>query len=1268
MPSSPPGPLPPRLSSILGRLLAQELRGKSPSWDEGLVQALHDRRGPVYFCLRVEGRKAWERWTAQADQWTALREGIQQLRSQVSSAALTAATTMELCLAYHRKVIDPHQEADWKNLLANTSRGVYGLEFASGDARELISPTSVVASNASVERLLQRFTARHGIPVELIPVRVKVGLLASDQLLVRLDREGETVILTRGSQLVSPARVDGGIVDELVELLGRFLARSVRAEGRMAYLYYPSREEEDTASNNMIRQWMASLALCRLAAARSDSRLFELADRNIQYNLDRFYRREGDFGLVEFEGKVKLGALALAALTLRSHPERSRYRPIEDRLRRTIDHLWQPSGEFRTFWQPADRNDMQDFYPGEALLAWASWYREEKDPALLQRFMRSFRHYRAWHLEPQHRRPAFVPWHTQACASMYRETGDPELRAFVFEMNDWLVQFQQWPADEHPEFAGRFYPSDPAFGPPHASSTGVFLEGLVEACELALTHGDARRSEVYRLAVSRGLRSVAQLTFRDDVEMFYAQRRERLRGGVRTATYDNVIRIDNVQHALMALLRAKEVFHPRDFSCSSYDWPVEPSEELPADGAVQWVRGDVLEGANAYADQTVVCATLRCLPELVLPDDVLGRVSYWLPWFSPETAAIAESASASPPLRTARLIAAIAQQLQAHVRCSAEFASAADSAEPDGVIAVTGTAYPEVGLRALGLATLLVVETQLADPDPERLPFARHWGAFERFAQSFLPGPMRREMARVARARGVPCDRMSRGPDILRFGTGRWQQRCDLTTTTQTSMVHAHMTSNKPVSNPILRRMGVPVPRQVLATSADAAVAAAKTIGYPVVVKPWSGSGGYGVSANLVSESQVRQAYGRAARLRGAKVAVEEFLPGDDYRLLFIGGEYVAACRRNPPHVVGDGRSSVTELVHATNLNRDRSDGFWNTLHEYQIDKETIRVLEASGLRPDSVPVAGEKVTLSSAANGGTTTDTTAIMHPDNVAAAARAARVAGIDVCGVDFLLPDPAQSYQETGGGICEVNYQPSPMVHIIADGGRSLDVLERFIDFLVPGPRCGRVPVGVLFEAPAEAGPWLGRLLGSGVARSSDSGVWFDDHRVTSEPPPWPESGRMSLFDPGARFAVFELRAEHVMERGLLVDWCDVAVLGAAGQPPQRGHQPALRLASTIVVWAESLAALAGQRHRETIVCSLDAADAALIAHQERGGRAVVCNDEEVVFHRGTRRLTGFACDRGLTSRAGLVLAAAAAWGLGKEPDAIGNAMPRCTLGAV
>jgi hypothetical protein len=420
--------------------------------------------------------------------------------------------------------------------------------------RQRTSPTEVIATNRKTTRLMDMFSKRHGLSKQQM-TQMSYRFLLGPQLLIPTDPSGKVLAMSRGNTLVEPEDVTRESVDDFANLMIEWMFNSLHDDGRMTYLYWPSQGQEAPKRDNLIRQFMATIALGRSAARRGDPALFDRAEQNIDYNLQKYFRAEGELGLVELRGKVKLGAVALAALAIVEHPKRAKWKHYEMALRRTVDELWHEDGSFTTFYLPKGRNDNQNFYPGEALLLWASLYEESKNPKLLERIMKTFAHYRKWHLDSKNRNPAFIPWHTQAYYKIWKVTSSKDLADFIFEMNDWLLGMQQWDDVLYPDTRGRFHDPKRPFGPPHASSTGVYLEGLIDAYELAKALDDNERAARYQQAIRRGLRSSMQLQFVDDVDMFYITKRDAVRGGLRTTVYDNQIRCDNVQHTLMGTMK-----------------------------------------------------------------------------------------------------------------------------------------------------------------------------------------------------------------------------------------------------------------------------------------------------------------------------------------------------------------------------------------------------------------------------------------------------------------------------------------------------------------------------------------------------------------------------------------------------------------------------------------------------------------------------------------------------------------------------------------
>jgi hypothetical protein len=535
----PPGEVVEGLPRRVAELLYREVKTLSPDPD-----------GPVYVALRSKGKLVAQTWQS-GDAWN--RQALDAIEELVAKKPEAAAQVdaVELCLSYD---YDSIRRRKGKQLITNLHRGVRGLLLRHGKTEERSCPTSIIARNKSSDNLEQDFRREHSLSSD---IDIDAEQFEAHQLLVLLGDKPRVVRMTRGNEVVPPEAVNQKSTRVLAENMAAFLKNNVHEDGRMTYMYFPSRGDEST-DNNMIRQYMASVALVRWGVREKDAATLALAEKNLQYNFAHFYQQDGDIGHIVWGGKSKLGSGALAALAIVEAPFRANFASYEKGLRAYVEHMQQPDGSFRTFYK-SDQNDNQNFYPGEALLLWSTLYAQDRDSALLERIMKAFRYYRTWHRENQN--PAFIPWHTQAYFRTWQVTKDKELADFVFEMNDWLLSMQEWDDVAYPDIQGRFHdPDRPQYGPPHASSTGVYLEGLIDAYRLAVALGDQKRAESYKRAIKRGLRSMMQQQFVDDVDMFYVSKREPVFGGIRTNVYDNSIRVDNVQHPLMGIMRIMDVF------------------------------------------------------------------------------------------------------------------------------------------------------------------------------------------------------------------------------------------------------------------------------------------------------------------------------------------------------------------------------------------------------------------------------------------------------------------------------------------------------------------------------------------------------------------------------------------------------------------------------------------------------------------------------------------------------------------------------------
>ena len=438
----------------------------------------------------------------------------------------------------------------------NRARGMVGIEIALDGEVERLAPTRMLAANLGFERALEKFLENRGLDAREFRARGTLRAFSARQFLLPCGAGQRTVELVRGSTLIDPApSADEDRAGDLATGVGRWMNANLSADGALPYKYWPSRGEESPA-DNAIRRFLASLALARLGELRGSAAIRDAARRNLRFNLRRYFRDIGGGrgAIVERTG-AKLGAAALAALAILESPARAEFLEELRMLSAGVDSLADDELGFRTFFFPGERDgENWNFYSGEALLFQAEAARRGFAGApSLERCAAAFE--RCWTRHRRRRNPAFVPWHTQACASLFAQTGRREFADFVFEMNDWLLPMQQWDGLA-PDLRGRFYnPRRPDFGPPHAASTGAYLEGLADAAALARATGDPARAEVYERAVARGLRSLRQLQFRDERDTFYISKRKRVLGALRTEVYDNAVRVDSAAHALAAAIK-----------------------------------------------------------------------------------------------------------------------------------------------------------------------------------------------------------------------------------------------------------------------------------------------------------------------------------------------------------------------------------------------------------------------------------------------------------------------------------------------------------------------------------------------------------------------------------------------------------------------------------------------------------------------------------------------------------------------------------------
>ncbi|UDF32808.1 UNVERIFIED_ORG: cyanophycin synthetase (plasmid) [Roseateles sp. XES5] len=465
----------------------------------------------------------------------------------------------------------------------------------------------------------------------------------------------------------------------------------------------------------------------------------------------------------------------------------------------------------------------------------------------------------------------------------------------------------------------------------------------------------------------------------------------------------------------------------------------------------------------------------------------------------------------------------------------------------------------DVGLEAGQLAIRLLMhllpdhlKSQVEyEFDPE-FDFPDELKSFVLMAQRKEFGPSTGSLVKAAEDRDIPWIRLNNN-SLVQFGHGKFQQRIQATITSETKHIAVEISCDKEDTHNMLSDLGLPVPQQRLAYSPAQAVREAGRIGYPVVVKPLDGNHGRGVSINLTEDAQVETAFHEAkAHSKSRGILVESFVTGMDHRMLVVNGELVAAAKRVPGHVVGDGRHTIAELIEIVNSDPRRGIGHEKVLTNLELDNQAERLMADAGHTAETVLPEGETFYLRSTANlstGGTAIDVTDVCHPDNKDMAERTIKAVGLDVGGVDFLTPDITKSYKDIGGAIVEVNAAPGFRMHVAPSEGKPRDVAGKVLDMLFPKGREARIPIGAITgtNGKTTTSRMLAHIMKSSgkiVGMTSTDGVYVDGKLTVKGDMTGPASAQMVLRDPSVDFAVMETARGGLVRAGLGYQRCDVS----------------------------------------------------------------------------------------------------------------------------
>ena len=490
--------------------------------------------------------------------------------------------------------------------------------------------------------------------------------------------------------------------------------------------------------------------------------------------------------------------------------------------------------------------------------------------------------------------------------------------------------------------------------------------------------------------------------------------------------------------------------------------------------------------------------------------------------------------------------------LQAQAGCPVTFSRTAQAVDSGIYQVVVEYTEEDVGRMAFDLAEQLC--NAALNDEPFDLDGAL--GQLRELDEDIRLGPSTGAIVSAAVARGIPYRRLTQG-SLVQFGWGSKQKRIQAAETSFTSAIAESIAQDKELTKKLLDAAGVAVPKGRPVEDEDDAWAAAREIGFPVVVKPRDGNQGKGISVNLTSEEQVRHAYRVAIEFRD-DILVEKYLPGHDYRLLVIGDKLIAAARRDPPLVIGDGIHNVRQLVDQVNRDPRRSDGHATSLTKIRFDDVAIARLALQGYTADSVPPRGARVILRNNANlstGGTATDVTDDVHPELAASAVAAAQTVGLDICGIDIVCDTMLKPLEEQSGGVVEVNAAPGLRMHLDPSFGKGRAVGEAIVNMMFGPGDNARIPIVAITgtNGKTTTSRLIGRIFeskGQRVGMTSTDGIYIQGKRTDDGDCSGPKSARNVLLHPDVDAAVFETARGGVLREGLGFDMCDVAVVTNIG----------------------------------------------------------------------------------------------------------------------
>lgn len=403
-----------------------------------------------------------------------------------------------------------------------------------------------------------------------------------------------------------------------------------------------------------------------------------------------------------------------------------------------------------------------------------------------------------------------------------------------------------------------------------------------------------------------------------------------------------------------------------------------------------------------------------------------------------------------------------------------------------------------------------------------------------------------------AAKRGIPYIRLNKH-SLVQLGYGVHQKRIRATIASTTGNIAVDIACDKEETKELLEAAEIPVPSGTVIRTEEGLQEAIEKYGYPLVIKPIDGNHGKGNTTNITTWEQALTAFD-AAKQYGRSVIIERFITGFDFRILVINYKFICAALRTPASVTGDGKNTIQYLIDETNKDPRRGYGHEKVLTQITVDGSTMKMLEEKGYTLETVPAKGELVLLKTTANlstGGTSTDVTDEVHPENIFMCERIAKIIGLDICGIDIMACDLRTPVSENGGAILEVNAAPGFRMHIDPSEGLPRNVAEPVVDMLFPKGSAGRIPIIAITGTNGKTTTTritahIAKTAGKKVGYTTSDGVYIQNQLMMKGDCTGPISSQFVLKDPTVDFAVLECARGGILKNGLAFQNCEVAIV--------------------------------------------------------------------------------------------------------------------------